>query len=184
MSDAHGVWRVWPVYPQLIADHRDRARVLEYSRDSFIAATGVPCPLPPARESWNAFHRRGIDGWGILAVEWDSLDTRGQYARTALAGNYFAAGWPLANFQCVTSTRTRIEVGDLTQFEVQWFGMIVDAAVWSVPLAGVLWLGGWRSRRRRSRGQCVACGYPLTGAARCSECGLQVEGLQSSHVST
>ena len=100
------LWRVWHVYPQLIADHGDRARVLEYSRDSFIAATGVSCPLPPARDLWNAFHGRGIDGWGILAVEWDYLDTRGQYASTALAGNCFAAGWPLANFQCVTSTRT------------------------------------------------------------------------------
>ena len=178
------LWRVWHVYPQLIADHGDGARVLEYSRDSFIAATGVPCPLPPARESWNAFHRRGIDGWGILAVEWDYLDTRRLYGSTALAGNCFATGWPLTNFQCVTSTGTRIEIGDLTQFQVRWLGMIVDAAVWSVPSAGVLWLGGWRSRRRRSQGQCVACGYPLTGAARCSECGLQVARLQSSHIST
>ncbi|UYV11520.1 MAG: hypothetical protein NCW75_09425 [Phycisphaera sp.] len=57
-----------------------------------------------------------------------------------------------------------------------WPGLVANTLFYAtltlVPLAG---LRSWRTRRRRKRGRCVACGYELgegVGVGVCPECGL------------
>jgi len=53
---------------------------------------------------------------------------------------------------------------------VKWPALLINWAVYTLCL--IAW-PAWRTIRRRSLGQCVACGYPLSRAtgARCAECG-------------
>ena len=166
------IYRIGIAYPQFIAYENDPIAIALFSRDQFVDRTGLPCPVPSSPS--NAFLGRGIETWGCMAVRWDFLDTTGEMDGTADGGTCFEVGWPLANFRRETSVAMPIELFDIAQMQVQWVGMIVDTVVWSVPLLPFLWLAGIRVRRRRSRGQCSACGYPLSGAHRCPECGVAV----------
>lgn len=56
-----------------------------------------------------------------------------------------------------------------------WPGLLANtlfyAALAVTPMVLLRW---WRTRRRRARGLCVACGYELgEGVAACPECGLE-----------
>lgn len=61
-------------------------------------------------------------------------------------------------------------------------GLAVNTVVWSVVAWGILTLCGLgRSERRRRRGLCVTCGYPVRDGAGnvmpvCPECGRGAEG--------
>lgn len=81
------------------------------------------------------------------------------------------------------NTRVRVTAGDYARVasgvlpsEVIWSGAAL-ALLASVALAAILcWAQRWLVlARRRARGRCLACGYPLTGvhAARCPECGQE-----------
>jgi hypothetical protein len=53
-----------------------------------------------------------------------------------------------------------------------WRGLLLDALVWAA-LVGLLTVGprSFIRARRRRRGRCPACGYPLGPSPRCPECG-------------
>lgn len=55
------------------------------------------------------------------------------------------------------------------------FGLVIDSIVFALPFALVpeLLPSTWRRRRRR-RGQCERCAYPVFGIERCPECGTDV----------
>ena len=56
-----------------------------------------------------------------------------------------------------------------------WFPPVV---LFPLPVIALL-RGPVRRRRRRRRGQCVPCGYDLTGntSGRCPECGAKLDGV-------
>lgn len=53
-----------------------------------------------------------------------------------------------------------------------WPGLVADVLFWSaVTWAAFFVPRSWRTRRRRRRGLCVACGEPLQGSSTCLRCG-------------
>jgi hypothetical protein len=76
--------------------------------------------------------------------------------------------------------KARVWLFEYVQFPAANFQMtVIRFVVWipaacAVALAGALWV---RDRRRAWPGQCVHCGYNLTGniSGRCPECGREVE---------
>lgn len=113
---------------------------------------------------------------------------------------YREVGWPMPALTCSIHWVTQVRNADIiyavhggvqlprdANFEPRalpltpvWPGFAVDVALWSA--VGFVLTGGCgalRRLRRRRRGQCLCCGYLLTGLPRghaCPECGRQPDG--------
>lgn len=118
-------------------------------------------------------------GWPMRSVQWaqlDEFDANG-LARTTTGANLLLpvsrgelSNWGFANGW----VPRRLPV------EPAWPGFAVNSVLFAVLLAGVVtgpFVGvrAVRAARRRRRGLCVACGYPVGGAV-CSECGRPTHG--------
>ncbi|OAB63612.1 hypothetical protein AY599_08660 [Leptolyngbya valderiana BDU 20041] len=125
--------------------------------------------------------------------EWSRPDYPG-YMRSL---SYFASGWPAraaegrrVSDQGPSSPVERLEWLVAVDLSPEWFAWVPLRPIWFGVLANTLFYAAialmpmvllrWRrTRRRRARGLCVACGYELgEGVSVCSECGL-VERLTS-----
>ena len=54
-------------------------------------------------------------------------------------------------------------------------GLLVSTLSWSpVGFALIFGVRQLRTRSRKRRGLCTACGYAIVGVARCPECGVPV----------
>ena len=54
-------------------------------------------------------------------------------------------------------------------------GLLVSTLAWSpVGFALLVGAGHLRTRSRKRRGLCTACGYNIVGVTRCPECGVPV----------
>lgn len=65
-------------------------------------------------------------------------------------------------------------------FQPIWPGFLLNTVIYAVPF----WLLAtlpfqWRARRRRRRGWCVACAYPMGSSPVCTECGAVHRGHPS-----
>ena len=66
-----------------------------------------------------------------------------------------------------------------------WPGFAINTIFYAAILWGVLWVllvipGSVKRLRRRRRGQCPACGYPVGSSPRCTECGGKLNVRSSS----
>jgi len=62
-----------------------------------------------------------------------------------------------------------------------WDGIAVNSTVFGLGLWSVtaMYVAA-RARRRRGRGRCETCGYPVAGLSRCPECGTTPESIDRS----
>lgn len=100
----------------------------------------------------------------------------------------FSAGWPLRSLGGTDSIDTSLASrapwplvdvpswikrgGFKVPVQPLWGGLLVNTAVFAVPVLGVVWgAAWWRRRGRLKRGECLTCGYPNLPGAVCPECG-------------
>lgn len=145
--------------------------------DAEAAAAGWPAPTPlewPRVSQWSdetAFayrHRNAISAT-------DSQTTHQM--------QFEEFGWPLPVLERVQlwwpwdDPKWSTTVPNDSGLVFRWSGTLLNP----VLQAGVIWLilfapplvwGVLLRRRRRARGQCLACAYPLGGARVCPECGV------------
>ena len=124
-------------------------------------------------------------------------DPRPEWSRPEYPGytrsfDYFASGWPAraaegrrVNDHGPTSPVERQEWLVAVDLSPEWFAWVPLRPIWPGLLANTLFYAAialmpmvllrWRrTRRRRARGLCVACGYELgEGVGVCPECGLE-----------
>jgi hypothetical protein len=113
-------------------------------------------------------------GWPVAAMEWaGTMDERARSASAsaAMGGSTLQPGIrvPGMDGTLYMGAERRLPLVAL------WPSFGVSAAVWGV----VLWAawrgaGAWRRQRRRGRGLCEGCAYPVGAGERCSECGRPV----------
>lgn len=136
----------------------------------------------------NSFGRQQFHGWGydreVVYV------TDGSVAKSATRGR---CGWPFrAMFGSDTTgvglehaidaervpllPATRMYVGlHFVPTGILWPGFIANTLLYAAIVLGLMQLPGFiRRARRRRRGQCTACGYPIGTSATCTECGRAV----------
>jgi hypothetical protein len=110
-------------------------------------------------------------GWPMRSMEWmgsfdDDLQTRGGKVprfRARVAEGIAIGGKILF---VMRYEKRRLPLMPL------WPGFAGSTLVYGVfSFAGLTTLAALRRMRRRTRGLCVPCGYPLGESARCSECG-------------
>ena len=112
---------------------------------------------------------------------------------TQLGATTYGYGWPMVSLcadeaSVVSDFNLPHEPREwVNGVETSWVNVLPTRVVWSGLAINVLALGGfvyplvgaflvWRARvrrRRRARGACAACGYPLEGRAVCTECGAE-----------
>lgn len=111
----------------------------------------------------------------------------------------FATGWPLRSLKCGSSQLQRTGPGgapilvpwggipiprwglrmSFLPFVPVWPGFVIDSVVWAFLLWSFLRLRrAFLSWRRRARGACAECGYLVSGARACPECGGRGQGCR------
>lgn len=131
-----------------------------------------------------------IRGIGYEFSDARSISYRPLYTTYSQAASCF--GWPLpalrlsiskSSFGAVAAPagiwerrwREGVELPLLGRVPMRpdWPPLLFNWAVFTVLVCLIIMLLGWRrDRRRRRRGLCAACAYPLMELSRCPECGL------------
>lgn len=162
-------------------DHVEFISRYEWVGETMLSTYMVPTPLDPA---WDASLSRWIE---------PGDDPRPAFARMPYRGHesfvtQFTAGWPwrastgrMMNQPGVSPVRmdSLVELNVRSNFvriplRPIWVGLLANTFFYGATVlalvAGLRWM---RTRRRRVRGRCVACGYELgEGVGVCPECGL------------
>jgi len=125
----------------------------------------------------------------LTVIAWDTngraflrhtrcLGADAQEAGARYAGPGYSYQWAIVPLKIVSVKTVPLNEPSGKYFEartliVSWVVLIVLAAVSAVYPLLAFYRGPWRRRRRRKRGQCLACGYNLTGnkSGTCPECG-------------
>lgn len=120
-----------------------------------------------------------------FAVSWRCQDllilsSDGASAAVKRRGQIMTAGWPFRAFVAGDSTSTLLPTGDLSHLRVHWLRWLMNVFVLAAMLA-MFFIPMWvRRQMRQTRGQCLACGYPLGSRAVCSECGaVRGDGIRA-----
>jgi len=86
----------------------------------------------------------------------------------AIEAGQLSLSWP-------ASVSRPLMVSRLLPLRPVWSGLVVNTLIYAL-VAWCAWMlarAGRRCRRRR-RGRCPGCGYPIGASCRCSECGQRV----------
>ncbi len=147
---------------------------LEY--DAHVAWEGPPGPGRSIGSEFDA--QRFAAGWPLLALEcavvYGPKQPDGHVRAVEKIGSTGQNGmWLVDGIAAKRLPGLHPQVFRFIPLRPRFLGLLADAAI----VGGLLWFAafGWRDVRaasRARRGACVACGYPVTGLARCPECGM------------
>jgi len=121
-------------------------------------------------------YEEGAAGWPLRALTWHFGP---QQAKKEKAGGYIAIG-SLASLPVEGWTNNRYPIAvkhDVIPYLPWWPGLLVNSAFWAILAFTIhrVFLFVRRARRRR-RGRCPRCAYPVIGLGgnACPECGFGV----------
>jgi len=110
-------------------------------------------------------------GWPIRSLTWfDYVSPTGAAPPSALQKVW--DGGIDVGLAATPGPSGRFGVSRRVPIRPLWAGLLANVAFWSITAAatGVIAVA-WRRARRRKRGLCEACAYPVSGLATCPECG-------------
>lgn len=154
------------------------------------AAAGWPARTPhatawptPTRESEERYFGRRVTTAVAIQADAPGKVGGGRLTHRVRAERY---GWP---FACLKRTQWFWPDNQEWRLDAPWdSGVRLAWGVWLNPLAagGAVFalvgapISAWAvlvERRRRRRGSCPGCGYPIGVSAVCTECGREVVGV-------
>ena len=148
--------------------------------NSFLHGADWPAPTPPTAAGWPAAtYASEVRAFAYRQIDARTLDANSD---TVCGMELHEFGWPLPVLTQVQmwwpwdDPKWATSASNDTGLVFSWPGLVVNplllaTALWLLLFAPSLLARKLRQRLRRSRNQCLACGYPLGQGSVCPECG-------------